>query len=281
MISSKEYMSEKSVDRYAVIGNPIAHSLSPQLHQAFARQTGQRLTYDRLCVATDEFIAVVRDFFASGGKGLNVTAPFKEQAFALCDIVTERAELAGAVNTLWLSPSGQINGDNTDGIGLLTDLRHHRIELTDRRILLIGAGGAAGGVLPELLHCHPVALVITNRTFDKAQRLVNQMRTSSAVLTACPMDTLDGQTFDLIINTTSCSLHNTVPAIADSCYLAADCYDLVYQATPTVFLQHALAHGARQALDGFGMLVEQAAEAFFLWRGVRPDTSQISKTMLD
>jgi shikimate dehydrogenase len=280
-INSKEYMSEKRIDRYAVIGNPIAHSVSPQIHQAFAKQTQQRLTYGRLRATADEFAAVARHFFVGGGKGLNVTAPFKEQAFALCEALTERAEQAGAVNTLWLSPTGQITGDNTDGIGLLTDLRHHQIQLTDQRVLLIGAGGAACGVLPSILHCHPATLVITNRTFVKAQQLVDHLRVLSAALTACPMDTLDGQTFDLIINTTSCSLQNTIPAIADSCYLAANCYDLVYQTTPTIFLQYALAHGACQALDGFGMLVEQAAEAFFLWRGVRPDTSHITKAMLN
>nr|NKB47720.1 shikimate dehydrogenase [Legionellales bacterium] len=241
-----------TVDHYAVIGNPIEHSLSPQIHQAFAQQTKQSLQYTKIQTHAEKFESVVRQFFADGGKGMNVTVPFKEQAFQLCDALTPRAQSAGAVNTLWQSSTHDLVGDNTDGVGLINDLRQHHLTPSQQHILLIGAGGAARGVLPALLANQPATLVITNRTLAKVQPLIEHLP-SSQRLTVCAMDELDAFTFDLIINTTSCSLQHTIPPIPNACYHHSVCYDLVYQAMPTVFLQHAKQHGARQTLDGFGM----------------------------
>jgi shikimate dehydrogenase len=263
-------------DRYAVIGNPIEHSKSPQIHTAFALQTGQDLVYERLLGDLEEFEADVRDFFNAGGKGLNVTVPFKERAFQLADQLTERAQSAGAVNTLILLADGSIRGDNTDGVGLVRDLGfNQRFDFAGARILLLGAGGASRGVLRPLLAEAPGELVIANRTASKAVVLAEDMALLGPV-EGCGLDALAGRQFDLIVNGTAAGLDDEVPPIPDDCLAPGGwTYDMMYGDAPTAFVRWGTAHGAEKSLDGLGMLVEQAAEAFHLWRGVRPDTLEV------
>lgn len=263
------------MDRYAVFGNPIAHSQSPLIHRLFAEQTGQSLSYEAVLVPLEDFPGTIRRFFAQG-RGANVTVPFKEQAFQLADDLTERARRAGAVNTLSRAADGRLLGDNTDGLGLVRDLQHNLgLELNGKRILLLGAGGAVRGVLEPLLNEQPALLAIANRTATKARQLVDEFADLGPLLVM----ELTGQEapFDLIINGTSASLSGQSPAI-DSSLIAAGhtcCYDMVYGQRPTAFNQWASAMGAAQARDGLGMLVEQAAAAFAIWRGVRPDTAPV------
>lgn len=263
-------------DRYAVIGNPIAHSKSPKIHSAFASQMGQDIHYDR--ILGRDFAADVQAFFAGGGKGLNVTLPFKENAFALANELSQEAQIARAVNTLIPLPNGHLRGENTDGIGLVRDLKNQGIELAGRQILLLGAGGAARGILRPLLMQGPGRLVIANRTPDKALALARElgdMDNGLHSIFGCGLDGIHGQ-FDLIINATSSGIDDQAPAIRPECLLpGGTCYDLMYAKEPTAFMRWGLAHGAGLVLDGLGMLVEQAAEAFFLWRGLRPDTTEI------
>jgi len=264
------------MDRYAVIGNPIAHSKSPQIHGAFARQTGQRMEYLRLLGESGRFEQNVRDFLAAGGRGLNVTVPFKAAAWRLADDCSSRAETAGAVNTLVLLEDGSLRGDNTDGIGLVRDLRDNQgATLRGSRILLLGAGGAARGVLQPLLEAAPARLTIANRTASKAERLAADLSGLGA-LQGCGLERLAGMTFDLVINATAAGLGGKVPDIPDH-ILARNgwCYDLMYGDEPTAFVRWGESQGAARSLDGLGMLVEQAAESFFLWRGVRPDTRHV------
>jgi shikimate dehydrogenase (EC 1.1.1.25) len=263
-------------DRYAVIGNPIAHSKSPLIHAAFARQTGQDLEYGRLLGALDDFAGDVSRFLAAGGRGLNVTLPFKEQAFALAEERSERAELAGAVNTLIRLKDGRLRGDNTDGVGLVRDLAcNHGFDFQGARVLLVGAGGAARGVLEPLLATGLAHLVIANRTESRALDLARRARLLGPV-TGCGFGALAGERFDLIINATSAGLDAAVPAIPNDCLApGAWVYDMLYGDQPTPFCRWGAEQGAAQALDGLGMLVEQAAESFFLWRGVRPDTAPV------
>ncbi|BAN68066.1 shikimate dehydrogenase [endosymbiont of unidentified scaly snail isolate Monju] len=261
-------------DRYAVIGNPIEHSRSPEIHALFARQTGQDMEYGRILGSLDDFADDVRRFIAEGGRGLNVTVPFKEQAFALADERSERAQRAGAVNTL-VFEGNRIRGDNTDGAGLVRDLGcNHRFAFAGSRILLLGAGGASRGVLFPLLEEGPAALVIANRTAHKALELA--ALADDPRVTGCGLDALAGQRFDLIVNGTAAGLAGGVPAIPDDC-LAEDgwTYDMMYGREPTAFVRWGREHGAARALDGLGMLVEQAAESFLLWRGVMPDTGPV------
>jgi shikimate dehydrogenase len=266
-------------DRYAVIGNPVAHSKSPLIHAAFARQTGQDLEYGRVLGDRADFAGEVRRFFAAGGRGLNVTVPFKEEAWRLVDECGPDAGLAGAVNTLIPLPGGRLRGDNTDGVGLVRDLEcNHAFALGGRRVLLIGAGGAARGVLRPLLACGPAALVIANRTADKALALAAALGGSTVpgVVHGCGLTDLDGAAFDLVINATSTGLAGAVPPIPPDCLGAgAWTYDMLYADEPTPFSRWGLAHGAARALDGLGMLVEQAAESFLRWRGVRPETAPV------
>lgn len=260
-------------DRYAVFGNPIAHSKSPEIHTRFAAQTGQALTYERLLAPLDGFAAGVRDFIAQGGKGANVTVPFKLEAYALADELSERARAAGAVNTLHFD-GGKIRGDNTDGIGLVTDIvTNAGLALAGKRILLLGAGGAARGVVLPLLLQKPGALVIANRTAARAEELARQFG-AHGLVHACGFSQLQGD-FDVIINATSASLADDVPPLAPD-LLHADvlAYDMVYGKEPTAFMRFAAGHGAA-VRDGLGMLVEQAAESFSIWRGVRPDTAPV------
>lgn len=268
-------------DQYAVLGNPVTHSRSPFIHACFARQQHQRMEYRAIEAPLDGFQSCVSQFLQGDGKGANVTVPFKEQAWRLAACRTPRAELAGAVNTLWRDESGQLWGDNTDGIGLVTDLTQNvQVKLEGARILMLGAGGAVRGVIQPLLDAGCSQLFIANRTAEKAQQLVDQFAPllPEGVLlqgggyTSVPSD---GE-FDLIINGTSASLSGDLPPLNPSIVGAHTlCYDMMYSARPTAFCQWAIEHHAGRAVDGLGMLVEQAAEAFLCWRGVRPDTAPV------
>ncbi len=266
------------MDRYAVVGNPIAHSKSPQIHAAFARQTGQELSYEALLAPVDGFAQTVADFRAHGGQGLNVTVPFKLEAFALADRHTPRAQAAGAVNTLAFDADGVL-GDNTDGAGLVRDLSANLdFALAGRRILLLGAGGATRGALLPLLDSRPARLTIANRTVGKAEALAALFaaRAGDTALDACGFDALAGRRFDLVINATAASLADELPPLPPGLYAeGALAYDMMYARAPTRFMRAALADGAARVADGLGMLVEQAAESFTLWRGVRPDSAPV------
>ncbi|MDA0189016.1 MAG: shikimate dehydrogenase [Proteobacteria bacterium] len=262
-------------DRYCVFGNPVAHSKSPAIHAAFARQTGQDLRYDAILAPLDGFVAAVADFVAAGGRGANVTVPFKEEAFRLSTRRTARAELAGAVNTLSFD-DGEAIGDNTDGAGLVRDLVDNLgYSPAGRRVLLLGAGGAARGALGPLLETAPARLVVVNRTAARAHELAARFAEHFAArdtLAGCGYDALEGSAFDLVINATSASLGGDLPALPDGLFAAGSlAYDMMYGQGDTPFMAFARAQGAARVADGLGMLVEQAAEAFFVWRGVRPD----------
>lgn len=261
------------MDRYGVFGNPIGHSKSPQIHALFAAQTGQALSYEPLLAPLDDFLAYARAFFQQG-LGANVTVPFKEQAFRMADQLTERARRAGAVNTLKKLDDGRLLGDNTDGAGLVGDLLNAGVALVGQRILLLGAGGAVRGVLEPLLAQQPAALIIANRTASKAAQLAQEFG-ELGPLSACGFAELS-EPMDLIINGTSASLGGELPPLADTLIVPERtfCYDMMYGARPTAFCQWAAALGA-PTRDGLGMLVEQAAEAFELWRGIRPDTAPV------
>lgn len=263
------------MDRYGVFGNPIGHSKSPLIHRLFAEQTAQQLSYQALLAPLDAFDGYARGFFAEG-RGANVTVPFKEQAFALADSLTERARRAGAVNTLKKLDDGSLLGDNTDGAGLVRDLTVNAgIELRGKRILLLGAGGAVRGILEPFLAQQPQSLVIANRTVDKAEQLARQFADLGPVV-ASGFDWIDAPV-DLIINGTSASLAGQLPPISASLIQPGHtcCYDMMYGAGPTAFNRWAAEQGAARTLDGLGMLVEQAVEAFHLWRGVRPDSAPV------
>lgn len=267
----------EQIDQYVVIGNPIAHSKSPAIHTRFAAQTGQAVQYQTLLAPMDGFAASVKAFMQAGGKGANVTVPFKLEAFALATQLTARAQVAGAVNTLKFD-GDEIFGDNTDGIGLVTDIvRNAGFSLKNKRLLILGAGGAARGVLLPILAEQPRELIIANRTLSKAQQLAELAQTyggGTVSIRACEWSQLDGK-FDLILNATSASLSGAVPPISASLFDSATlAYDMMYGAQITAFLHFAQAQGA-QLRDGLGMLVEQAAESFYLWRAIRPDTSAV------
>ncbi|WP_242519258.1 shikimate dehydrogenase [Halochromatium roseum] len=315
-------------DRYAVIGNPIAHSKSPLIHAAFAAQTGEPIEYGRILGNPEDFAGDVRRFVAEGGRGLNVTVPFKTDAFELLEDLSDRARSAGAVNTLIVRDGGLLRGDNTDGVGLLRDLtENHGFALAGKRVLLLGAGGAARGVLRPLLEASPARLLIANRTAAKAEALAAEFshaaaagdfalstpavakvavtaegvvdsragaiatdaepgrgkaqqpasrQPTSVALQGGGLDALVGERFDLIINATSSGLEGRVPEIPADCLAEGGwVYDMLYADQPTPFCRWGQARGAARALDGLGMLVEQAAESFWLWRAVRPDTAPV------
>jgi shikimate dehydrogenase len=258
-------------DLYAVFGNPIHHSKSPHIHRHFAEQTGQNMHYNRQLVAEDAFRDTAAQFFAEGGKGLNITVPFKLEAFALADRLTERAQRAGAVNTLARQSDGLLLGDNTDGIGMVHDMHNLGWELRGKRILVLGAGGAVRGILQPLLEEQPASVTIANRTHEKAQQLVMSFQ-DLGTLQACSFADLAGQTFDVVINGTSASMNGDLPPLPAGLLAEnACCYDMMYAAEPTVFLQWAEQQGAGKIADGLGMLVGQAAEAFYIWRQIRPE----------
>lgn len=263
-------------DRYAVFGHPIKHSKSPEIHHQFARQTGQQLLYTAEDVPSENFAEAVNHFFANGGKGLNCTVPLKELAWELADQKTQRAEISKAVNTLAIQKDSSILGDNTDGIGLITDLVHnHGIVLAGAHLLVMGAGGATRGIVGPLLNQSPARLVIANRTIAKAIDIAEEFASLGAV-SACSYADLAGQQFNLIINATSASLSNQLPPLpADILPVGGNCYDLAYGSEPTAFVRWGQQQEATNNLDGVGMLVEQAAEAFYIWRSVRPDTQPV------
>jgi shikimate dehydrogenase len=269
-------------DLYAVIGNPISHSKSPEIHTEFARITGQSMTYTALFAPRDAFLQTVNAFARKGGMGLNITVPFKEAAFRLANRLSGRARVAGAVNTLMRERDGWY-GDNTDGAGLVRDLTVNlRFEIRDSRILLLGAGGAARGILAPLLQQHPRSLTLANRTLARAQRLQREVNENpelaqvAPLLAVCDYDAVGGETADLIINATSASLHAeklSVPSVAfEWAHLA---YDLMYGVGLTSFLALARDSGTQRIADGIGMLIEQAAESFYVWRGIRPPTERL------
>jgi len=267
-------------DNYCVMGNPIRHSLSPAIHTSFARQTGEAIHYLAILVDAGNFVNALNKFREQGGKGLSITLPFKVDAFHVADELSARARTAGAVNTLWFDDDGSIQGDNTDGIGLITDIvTNHAVKISNRRILVLGAGGAVQGILGPLLEQQPECIVVANRTVNKAQTLV-QKYNDPARIRASEFDELSDQSFDIVINGTSASLQESVPPIPDTIFKTnALSYDLMYSKTHTVFQAWSQDHGATLCLDGLGMLVEQAAEAFLIWRGIRPDTALVIKQL--
>lgn len=260
-------------DRYAVFGNPIKHSLSPLIHAEFARQTGRDISYQRQLVELGGFVAAAKAFFSTGGKGLNITLPFKIEAHHFADQLSERARRAGAVNTLAVLGDEMILGDNTDGAGLSRDiLVNQGWQITGKTLLLLGAGGAVRGVLEPLLRERPAKLVIANRTASKAEALAMEFADLGQVI-GCGFEALAGLSFDVIINGTSASLAGDLPPLPPGLVTAHSCcYDMMYAAKPTAFLQWANNQGVHRRADGLGMLVEQAAEAFHLWQSIRPVT---------
>ncbi len=271
---------DKPADAYAVMGNPISHSRSPQIHAAFAKQTGQHIVYTAIQVDPGGFGQAAGNFFANGGKGLNITVPFKTEAWRLAGKLGAEAKQAGAVNTLLLDAHGVLVGRNTDGVGLVRDILHnHGGSIAGKRVLLVGAGGAARGVLQPLLAEAPAQLLIVNRTASRAHELAadfNLSGSKQSLVTGSGFDDLEGRRFDLIINATTASLQGEVPPLpSEVCTKNSWCYDMMYAALPTPFMRWAEQHGAEKSVDGLGMLVEQAAESFFHWRGVMPETRSV------
>lgn len=266
---------------YAVFGNPIKHSKSPWIHGAFGRQFGEDITYRAVRVELEDFEGKVQGFFDRGGRGLNITVPFKERAFALADEASDRAARARAANFLMLTADGRLRADNTDGIGLVRDMAvNHGWQITGRRTLILGAGGAVRGVLQPLLRENPASVFIANRTPEKAKALALEFADVNGSIEAGSFADLAGQQFDLIINGTSAGLSGEMPALpefslSDRCC----CYDMVYGAEPTPFMRWSAGQAAWAVADGLGMLVEQAAESFFLWRGHRPATGEVIQSL--
>jgi shikimate dehydrogenase len=266
-------------ERYAVIGNPVGHSKSPFIHGRFAAQTGEPVDYGHLLAPVDAFVPYVRAFIDAGGRGLNVTVPFKLDAHAFANTLSPRAAAAGAVNTLRVDADG-IYGDNTDGFGLVRDIEVNLgVPLKGARILLLGAGGAARGVVLPMLERAPHTLTIVNRTAQKAEALVDQFaqaaRDAQCRVTGGSARAIDSGQYDVIVNATAGSLDAALPECDERAFGNGTlAYDMMYGAHPTVFMEHAAKLGARGA-DGLGMLVEQAAESFYVWRGVRPDGAPV------
>lgn len=263
-------------DRYGVIGHPIAHSKSPVIHRLFAEQTGQDITYEAFDIAPEELEERVQALVGAGIRGLNVTVPHKQAVARLCARLSPRARLAGAVNTLVVQANGTIEGENTDGTGLVNDLRGNlRARLAGTSILILGAGGATRGIVPALFEAGPREIVVANRTVDRAEQLAREFR-ALGTIAACGFADLEGGTWDLVINATSAGLQGEVPPFPPSIAGPGTlCYDLSYAMHDTPFVAWAKDHGAGRVAQGWGMLVEQAAEAFRLWRGVRPDTRPV------
>jgi len=269
-------------DRYIVFGDPITQSKSPLIHEAFAKQTHQHLIYEKQQVNGESFNFAAKKFFSENGKGMNITAPCKLEAFAFAHSLTARAKRAGAVNTLIAQENGEILGDTTDGFGLVKDITQNlKWSLEGKRVLLLGAGGAVRGVLEPLLEQQPESLLIANRTAPKAQLLATdfaELCAPGTALSACGYEALLDQQFDVVINGTSASLSADLPPLPDTLLAPeACCYDMSYGAEPTVFMHWASQHGALKTADGLGMLVGQAAESFKLWRGVFPETGPVIK----
>lgn len=262
--------------RYAVIGDPVEHSKSPQIHSQFAAQTGEDVEYSAIRVTVEELPVFVNDFFAAGGGGLNVTVPLKEAAFRLSKLCSPRAALAKAVNTFYLDQEGNMTGDNTDGTGLLRDLLiNNKYAIAGKSLLILGAGGAVRGILGSLIEQGPGAITLLNRTLSRAQQLKTEFA-GIKFLEVADYESFQGGQFDLIINGTSMSLEGQAPPLDGEVIASGGCcYDLMYGSEDTAFVSWAKTNGAALALDGIGMLVEQAAESFTLWRGIRPDTRPV------
>ncbi|GHC16297.1 shikimate dehydrogenase [Aidingimonas halophila] len=264
-------------ERYCVFGHPVGHSRSPSIHSAFAAQHGATIDYTAIEAPLDDFAGAWQAFTNTGGVGANVTVPFKEEAFRLADTLSERAKRAGAVNTLSLTSAGTTQGDTTDGVGLVRDLEHHGVALKDSHVLILGAGGAVRGVLEPILATGPASVLIANRTAMKARALAADFQDMGSV-EGGGFDTVSGA-YDLVINGTSASLAGDLPPLPDSLFASnGTAYDMMYGAEPTVFLQWARERSAR-TLDGLGMLVEQAAESYYLWRGKHPDTRAVLEAL--
>ena len=269
------------VSYFAVVGNPVGHSLSPRIHQSFAEQAQISLSYEAIELPIDNFEGGVRDLQQKDYKGINVTVPFKEEAWNLCDRKSPRAEDSGAVNTIIFMSDNVIAGDNTDGVGLTRDLiTNHRALIKRRKILVLGAGGAVRGVIPSLLTLSPENITVANRTVEKAEQLADDLIDLGDINT-CSYDDLGREKFDVIINGTSAGLRNEVPPVPDEVLgINSICYDMMYNTVKnTNFVEWAQNRGASRAMDGLGMLVEQAAEAFFIWHGFRVETAEVIKSL--
>jgi len=273
-------MGEEGADRYGVMGYPVSHSRSPVIHHLFAIQTRQNIQYELLEVAPDELETAVKQFGRAGGKGLNITVPHKSEVARLVDDMSERASTAGAVNTLVFNDDG-LYGDNTDGVGLMHDLQvNHGLELKGANILILGAGGATRGILSPLLEAEPGSIIIANRTFPKARSLADHFANQGPVDACRFKDVRSLPIYDLVINATSAGLKGEVPPYPEEAvHPATFCYDLSYGSKPSPFSRWAASHGAAKSVMGWGMLVEQAAESFHIWRGVRPDTAPVLKQL--
>jgi shikimate dehydrogenase len=269
------------MDQYAVIGNPIKHSLSPLIHALFAKQTQQLLQYHAIQAPLDGLPQVLDHFQKSNGKGVNITSPFKQQAFDLVDYHTDRALRAKSINTIRFNEDGTRLGDNTDGIGFLKDLcSHHQFVMAHKRILILGAGGAVRGILGPLLEQKPSLVMIANRTIDKALQLVNEFSSLGNVQATCLQDLVNVDYFDLIIHAASLGLAGEKLILPETIFTSNTfCYDLAYSQVMTPFLNWAKRSGVIQLSDGLGMLIEQAAEAFYLWRNIRPSTNKLREVI--
>ncbi len=263
--------------QFAVFGNPIAHSKSPSIHQHFAQQFGLEIDYQKRLSTAEQFATDVMEFFSSGGLGCNVTVPFKEDAYAMCQTLTPPATRAKAVNTLFVNKEKQLCGHNTDGIGLVNDLLNHQLDIKARHLLVVGAGGATRGILGPIIEQQPASITLANRTYHKARNLAAEFDDLFAIHTSATEQLDVAHKPDLIINATSASLSAEVP-ISDISLLSKHtaCYDLAYATEPTAFMQWAHNNGCDQTLDGRGMLIEQAAAAFFTWTRLQPDTAAIN-----
>lgn len=275
-----DFNLDRSILNFAVFGNPVKHSKSPRIHSLFANQTALDINYQAIEVPVDKFDKYVNSFSLQGGKGLNITVPFKEQAAQLCDQLSDRAALCGSVNTIRFDEQKNIVGDTTDGQGLINDLlNNHRIKIRNKKVLVLGAGGSVKAILEPLCRQQPAKIIIANRTVSRARELANKFN-DDANVSARAYSELQGVSFDLIINGTSLSLKGEVPTVPKTVINNNTCcYDLMYSDHATVFMQWAKRHGAAKALDGLGMLVEQAAESFLIWHGVKPDTSEVIKVL--
>jgi len=273
-------MSVGATDRYGVMGYPVSHSRSPVIHRLFALQTNQDIQYELLQVAPDKLETAIAQFGRTGGKGLNITVPHKSAVARLVDDMSERATVAGAVNTL-VFDDGKLYGDNTDGVGLMVDLQiNHELKLRGANILILGAGGATRGIVSPLLEAEPGSIVIANRTYPKARALADHFANHGPVNACRFEDVRSLPIYDLIINATSAGLKGEMPPYPEEAiHPATFCYDLSYSSSPTPFSRWAALHGAAKSVMGWGMLVEQAAESFYIWRGVRPETAPVLKQL--
>jgi len=277
-----ELIHNHSIANYAVFGNPVGHSRSPQIHALFAKQTGVSLEYRAIEVPTNEIMPYIKLFSSEGGKGLNITVPFKEDVCSLCTTLTQRAEISGSVNTILFDDEMNIHGDTTDGQGLLNDLTvNHSIQLENKSVLILGAGGTVKSILERLSNQMTKEIIVANRTVSRAKALEKKFNKKTRV-TAYSYNELSDRSFDIIINGTSLSLSKELPPISErNIKKNTFCYDLMYSDNGTVFTEWAIENGASEAIDGLGMLVEQAAESFMLWHGTKPDTRSVIKFLRD